>query len=654
MKDSDVNPFSWGHPDEPSGVNQLGLLGDVQFSSKMDVDRLGGRSPKMKEDRTKADGFGKRSARSKGKHKSGLPKDVLASGAFTGNRMRKRRALAEVDLKGCRVPEKMDNFLKIYDGRINRTRKSRDDGLCQVRQCVSWNARGLARPNKAKAVKSWLQNRVTDRQVVALQEIKTARWGLKRWLDNVCRRGKVIFDPQCGSRGGTALILHESLEVVTSGIGGQERLAWAMIKLGDETIGLMSLHAPNKRRLRLAFWRQLKEIMGNDKWIMMGDFNQVELPDDSRGRSALISGREERFWRQFTSEAGLVDGFLCWASVEGWRFTRVAKRRGRRDAACLDRMYISGGTSWIDHVREVNHHHNTAVSDHVPVSMVLQIMLEEENRKGETYFKMNFHELSDPMVLEKIKRAWEHEPLPVRDDRRRWARGWARVKHALKELRVQRDLEKRQEGSVAQEVEWRRSRISDESTEAELEALNLTEQKLKALELREARLWRIRSREKWLREDEVPSRYFFAKLKARWARESLEALVKEDGETTTDREEIMNEIHQFYQTLYSAEPENEERCSTREEVVGLISKKLYPEESRGILELPEKQEIQEVVFGMKRNKAPGGDGVITEILRMCWPFVGDDCVKLIHEVWAKKRLLPVDLQSVIKLIPKGG
>ncbi|KAL3679693.1 hypothetical protein R1sor_022649 [Riccia sorocarpa] len=222
MKDSDVNPFSWGHPDELSAVNQLGLLGDVQFSSKMDVDRLGGRSPKMKDDRTMADGFGKRSARSKGKHKSGLPKDVLASGAFTGNRMGKRRALAEVDLKGCRVPEKMDNFLKIYDGRINRTRKSREDGLCQ---CVSWNVRGLARPNKAKAVKSWLQNRVTDRQVVALQEIKTARWGLKRWLDNVCRRGKVIFDPPCGGRGGTALILHESLEVVTSGIGGQGRLA---------------------------------------------------------------------------------------------------------------------------------------------------------------------------------------------------------------------------------------------------------------------------------------------------------------------------------------------------------------------------------------------------------------------------------------------
>ncbi|KAL3679694.1 hypothetical protein R1sor_022650 [Riccia sorocarpa] len=250
--------------------------------------------------------------------------------------------------------------------------------------------------------------------------------------------------------------------------------------------------------------------MGNDKWIMMGDFNQVELPDDSRGKSALISGREERFWRQFTSEAGLVDGFLCSASVEGWRFTRVAKRRGRRDAARLYRMYISGGASW---------------------------MPEEENRKGDTYFKMNFHELSDPVVLEKIKTAWEHEPLPVRDDRRRWARGWARVKHALKEVRVQRDLEKRQE----------------------------------------------------------------------------------EGE-----------------------------------VLGLISKKLSPEESRGISELPEKQEIEEVVFGMKRNKAPGGDGVTIEILRMCWPFVGDDCVKLIHAVWAKKRLLPVDLQSVIKLIPKGG
>ncbi|KAL3678848.1 hypothetical protein R1sor_021804 [Riccia sorocarpa] len=91
----------------------------------------------------------------------------------------------------------------------------------------------------------------------------------------------------------------------------------------------------------------------------------------------------------------------------------------------------------------------------------------------------------------------------------------------------------------------------------------------------------------------------FTKLKAKWARESLEALEGEDGELITSQEDIMDEIHQFYQRLYRAENEGEENECAREEVVGLISWALEADESRKMAEIPNKKEIEAVVFAMK-------------------------------------------------------
>ncbi|KAL3689560.1 hypothetical protein R1sor_015869 [Riccia sorocarpa] len=89
-------------------------------------------------------------------------------------------------------------------------------------------------------------------------------------------------------------------------------------------------------------------------------------------------------------------------------------------------------------------------------------------------------------------------------------------------------------------------------------------------------------------------------------------------------------------------------------MVSLIPNKLATEESCKISAVPDKPEIEKVIFGMKTNKAPGLDGLTIEVLQICWDFVGDSCVKLIHTIWAKKKVLPADCMEVIKLIPKGG
>ncbi|KAL3675636.1 hypothetical protein R1sor_025584 [Riccia sorocarpa] len=288
-------------------------------------------------------------------------------------------------------------------------------------------------------------------------------------------------------------------------------MAWAKIRWEDKIIGVMSVHAPNKRERRMAFWRQMEGLLGEEKWVILGDFNNTEVPEDARGKSALVRGSEARFWRNMTMERGLVDCFFCTAVNTGTRFTRFAKRRGRMDCSRLDRIYLTQGAQWVDHVKEVVHHSSKSLSDHVPISVILQMVQEACRRKTESYFKMCYLDIQDPIVLNK-------------------------------DVRREKAKVRKQAGGLADELAWRRGHLSDNPTVEEVEALANLEKKVKDQEIHEVRVWRIRCREKWLTVEDAPSRYFFTKLRAKWAKEAIEALEVED-EIVSDQEEILATIH---------------------------------------------------------------------------------------------------------------
>ncbi|KAL3690264.1 hypothetical protein R1sor_016573 [Riccia sorocarpa] len=623
-----VNPFHSDFSVLSAGPINQDFAEETLFTGDMLEQERFRRSPKMKEESSEG-------RSSSGKYKSGKkkgkktgPKEVSSMGlscSFLG----KRRVLSELDPKGFRLADKPTNFLDLEEERF-RTRKMSDD--------ISWNIRGVARPRKARAVKARLNKDAKAALVIALEEVKGSSWQIQRWLAVVSKNGRVIFDKPTGSIGGTALIVQEGIDVLASGVSGRGRLAWAKTQVGQMQIGFISVHAPNKRRLRVSFWQEVRRLISDGgQWVVLGDYNHVELPEDSRGRSAVLKGREERLWKQMCLDFGLVDGYFCAASIEGPRFTRIAKKVTRFDYARLDRIYISGGASWLDHVKTICHKGFSALSDHIPVVGELQLTPVVASRKPENYFKFNQYDFRDPEVMRKAREVWEQENAHVKDDRRRWLRAWQRVQYVVKEARVQKAKQRREEGNLAHEVEWRRAQLQDDASEVECEALAEAEKRLKTFELQEARIWRLRSRDKWMSEDDAPSRYFFAKLRAKWARESLDALQLEDGDVTTDKEVILAEIQKFYQLLYTREAETVERGTAREEVMALIKNKVTDEESMKVAEIPEKDEVEKVVFGMKRNKAPGADGLTVEVVSHCWEFVGECCVKMVRTVWVKRR-----------------
>ncbi|KAL3686790.1 hypothetical protein R1sor_013099 [Riccia sorocarpa] len=504
----------------------------------------------------------------------------------------KRRVLGSLDFNGLRQSERQDSDSSMEDDR-RLERKMRDEDM--ISNMADSNSKRKAKPNKAKAIRSWIQKQKGDFQAIALQEVKVDSWGARRWLKGVLKDGTLIYDKPVGSKGGTALLLSKGMQVLASGTGGRGRLAWAKVRWGSKVFGLMSIYAPNKRNLRINFWDMMKGMLGEDPWVIIGDFNNVEIPEDTRGKSALVTGSEARQWRSLSVDKGLVDSFF------------VQHNKHDPDTPGL----LKDVTEWIVLV--------------LIGPMCHKLEKEEGRRKTESYFKMCHLDLKNPEVLRKIRDVWKEELESVRDERRRWARGWTRVKSVLKEARKDRDKKKREEGALAEELAWRRDNLTNDLTAAEVDTLAVLEKRAKEQDLHEAKIWRIRSRERWLSVDEAPTRYFFTKLCAKWAQEAVEAL-EVNGDEVTDHEDILSKIHKFYAELFQAEVETEERRVAREEVVGLITKRLSPEDSNHLSRMPDKEEIEGVVFKMKTDKAPEADGLTIEVLKICWEWLGEDCI----------------------------
>ncbi|KAL3692121.1 hypothetical protein R1sor_005772 [Riccia sorocarpa] len=176
---------------------------------------------------------------------------------------------------------------------------------------------------------------------------------------------------------------------------------------------------------------------------------------------------------------------------------------------------------------------------------------------------------------------------------------------------------------------------------------------LRRREHEEVELCRMKCKITWLKEGEASTRYFFARLKAKNAQEEMTTLEKESGEIIEKQEEILEEVHRYYQNLYKAEEETVETLEKREVAVRRIEKQMTEDDNRIMEEIPSQELITRVVMEMPKEKSPGINAFMIEILRIGWEFMREDCFLMVQSFWENKRLEGKDSRGVIKLIPKN-
>ncbi|KAL3679689.1 hypothetical protein R1sor_022645 [Riccia sorocarpa] len=299
----------------------------------------------------------------------------------------------------------------------------------------------------------------------------------------------------------------------------------------------------------------------------------------------------------------------------------------------------------------VEHQGARALSDHVPIKM--EVMLKASTRPRRSYFKMEYKMLMKPEVLARAKGVWIDHPRWAKDKRKRWTLALGRIRKLLMDIRDEERRREEANGGTEERLEVARNRLQHDHSE---EAKQLFEEAVTAQRRREheeAERCRRRCKITWLKEGEASTKYFFARLEAKHVQEEMAALEDASGRIIEDREEILDKVHRFYEELYAAEVESEEMVENRRTVVRRINRRLTAAQNQLLEELPSEELITKIVMEMPKEKSPGIDGVMVEILRLGWEFMREDCFMMVHCVWDKKKLIGKDGKGVIKLIPKN-
>ncbi|KAL3687200.1 hypothetical protein R1sor_013509 [Riccia sorocarpa] len=461
---------------------------------------------------------------------------------------------------------------------LQMTRKEKpsagQQGAAQNTKIISWNICGLGSKHRLRTVKNWLRSEHTDAKILALQELKAHETNLRFNLATIFEKGTIVVDYACNEQGGAALILHASIKVLERGVKGDGTAAWASIQTHDGPLNIMSLYAPNKCIERRPVWNWLREKISTEPWVIVGDWNMVELPEDSTCPSTILSGGEERIWKAVSQEYDLIDAYLCSVNTEGPRYTRQVIRGNRLDQSRLDRCYLNNSGEWIYHVANVKHDASLATSDHWPVIVSLAHVPPGHTtvRKG-SYYKMNASDFYDNEVLLELKEVWNKHPEGMTDARGKWLLAWKRVKQAL----VKRDKEKKRKSSPLKELQLELCQLRENiQSQDELAAKESECRKKEAIE---SLNWRKRSRIRWLSNGDAPSRYFYAQLRAKQVRDSIRFLELEGGHRTTNEAEIKREVQEYYTTLYSSDRQVRENAAIREELLRTIDRTVDEEQN---------------------------------------------------------------------------
>jgi len=85
-----------------------------------------------------------------------------------------------------------------------------------------------------------------------------------------------------------------------------------------------------------------------------------------------------------------------------------------------------------------------------------------------------------------------------------------------------------------------------------------------------------------------------------------------------------------------------------------IPKKVTREENLALLRVITKEEVEEVVNRMVKNKAPGPDGFTIEFYQAAWSFMGNDLLDLVEESRCTKHMHQGLNATFLALIPNTG
>ena len=270
-------------------------------------------------------------------------------------------------------------------------------------------------------------------------------------------------------------------------------------------------------------------------------------------------------------------------------------------------------------------HLTTAKSDHSPI--VLSNELEDSSLRHSLKkpFRYECAWETDDRFDEALGQAWE-AALP--------ANSIGDLAHKLNNVAKSLKRGSRQTfGSVRQELRDLRQQLAGFRADPLRVGPGPEEKRVQdrivELSFREEVMMRQWARVKCLSEGDANTKYFQKKASARKAKNKISNLVRGDGTTYSDPQELADMTSAFYENLYTSEG-----SIGIEEVLSHIPQRIDAAMNARLNARYSSDEVKEALFQMFPTKAPGPDGFPEEFYKKCWHIGKGDLLPLFNDLFA--------------------
>lgn len=219
---------------------------------------------------------------------------------------------------------------------------------------LSFNARGLNEPSAVDALQLYIQDCRPVPDIVLVQEHKCRGVALTNLGKSLWRHatfwgrdaspgyGHLDSEDGAGCGGLASFLAHKWASLVSdSGSLFENRVHWFIMSgLPGGDLGIANIYAHNNSADRCSLWETMaRELPTHCRWLLLGDFNMVEMrTDKNRPCASMISRRERELFDSMKRTLQVEDNPRIPGSLKfSWDNSRAT---GIRALARLDRMYV--------------------------------------------------------------------------------------------------------------------------------------------------------------------------------------------------------------------------------------------------------------------------------------------------------------------------
>ncbi|KAL3680062.1 hypothetical protein R1sor_023018 [Riccia sorocarpa] len=489
--------------------------------------------------------------------------------------------------------------------------------------------------------------------ILALHETKLTNNRFKLAAANIAPKYTMIA-AQGKRGGGTAILLHPSITLKDSGRMADGNLTWARIEFQGHSIHIAAVYGPHSPGARAQFWKRLNQFLPYRQWILMGDWNSVERPDQTSGTRNVMSGDEETNFRSLKLKFSLSDAFDLAEQRKGPHYTRHIQYNSEFRWSTLDRIYLPSDAVWFEAVEGIDHQAEYTLSDHMPVTIDLALGGRlPRGLKFQTYFKFDAHLMAQLETQTRLKELWNQATSDEHDPIKAYHKGWGLIHDHMKAKQREQRAQISQIDELGKKLKALHEQLPQDPTKEQLAEILETELEKRRREHTRDRLVRLWSRARYMSQGDAPTKYFFNLHRKQITQHQFDKLKLPDGTETTCKTQITKEATRVFTALYTSENRTEESRRDIFFVNSRLKNKVTDAQRAMLEEIPSCRELQDTLYSFPKGKAPGIDGANAEALQAMWNFTKNTYLQILYQFWETGTLPHTWLEGVIKLIPKG-